>query len=100
MGDIVDVADGRSDEEEAVCEFQAYIHDPIMPGIKSTYEYWKMNQHRFPSVAILAKKYLAVPGTSASSERVFSTAGLTITKNRSNLHPDTVDAIIFLNKLL
>lgn len=104
MGDIVDIVDKSDDEdlEEAVnCEFQAYIHDPMMPGIiVSTYQYWSMNQHRFPYLAILAKKYLAVPGTSASSERVFSVAGLTITKNRSNLNPETVDAIIFLNKLL
>lgn len=65
MGDIVDKSDDEDLEEAVNCEFQAYIHDPMMPGIiVSTYQYWSMNQ------AILAKKYLAVPGTSASSERV------------------------------
>ena len=34
------------------------------------------------------------------SERVFSIAGLTITKTRSQLDPEAVDQIIFMNKAL
>jgi hypothetical protein len=41
-------------------------------------QWWKVKQHQFPLLAALAKKYLGVPATSAPSERVFSTAGLTI----------------------
>ena len=53
---------------------------------------------RFPSLAKLAKRYLAMPATEVASERIFSIAGLTITKLRSQLDPGTVDAVIFLNK--
>jgi hypothetical protein len=42
------------------------------------------------------KKILCIPATSAPSERVFSVAGLTIAKDRSNLAPHTAHELIFL----
>ena len=53
---------------------------------------------KFPRVTKTAKKLLAIP--SVPSERVFSIAGLTVTKLRSALDPETVDQLVFLNKNL
>jgi len=39
---------------------------------------------------------LAIPATSAPTERLFSTAGRTITAERNRLSPDMADALIFL----
>jgi hypothetical protein len=39
---------------------------------------------------------LAIPATSAPSERVFSVAGNIVNKKRVRLKPDTVDLLIFL----
>ena len=39
-------------------------------------------------------------GWSTKKPKVFSIAGLTITKTRSQLDPDAVDQIIFMNKVL
>ncbi|CAL9706522.1 unnamed protein product [Knipowitschia caucasica] len=60
--------------------------------------WWKTNATRFPRVANLAQKYLAIPGTSVPSERVFSTAGLTVNRLRTRLSPEHVDMLIFMNK--
>ena len=60
-------------------------------------EWWKMKQNQFPLLAALAKKYLAVPATSAPSERVFSTAGLTIANARARLLPETAAELVFLH---
>ena len=49
---------------------------------------------------MLAKKYLAIPGSSVPSERLFSKAGELISENRSQLKPKNVDTILFLNKNL
>ena len=63
-------------------------------------EWWKVKQHQFPLLAALAKKYLGVPATSAPSERVFSTAGLTIANLRTRLLPDTAAELVFLHDAL
>ena len=44
----------------------------------------------------LAKKHLAIPASSAASERVFSAAGNAVTNKRNKLEDDTVDALVFL----
>lgn len=60
--------------------------------------WWKSNAHKYPHVAKLAQRDLAVPGTSVPSERVFSTAGDIVTASRSRLLPENVDKLIFLQK--
>ena len=60
--------------------------------------WWKDNAHQFPLLSKVTKCFLNVPATSTPSERVFSTAGNTVTQQCSCLRPKNVDAIIFLNK--
>ena len=58
--------------------------------------WWKSHAAEFPRLSELAKHILCIPATSASSERNFSVAGLTIGKLRTKLHPKHVDDILFL----
>ena len=46
----------------------------------------------------LAKKYLAITATSTPAERVFSVAGLIVSRLRASLSPEHVDMLVFLNK--
>ena len=62
-------------------------------------QWWK-KQADLPLLSYLAKDYLSIPATSVSSERVFSSAGNIVTAQRSLLHPDHVDQLIFLKKNL
>ena len=62
------------------------------------WEWWKVNERRFPRLANVARRYLCIPDTSVSSERVFSAAGLTVNRLRTRLTPDHVYMLIFLNK--
>jgi hAT family C-terminal dimerisation region len=50
-------------------------------------------QRQLPLMSNLARRTLCIPATSAPSERLFSLAGLTITKFSS----DTASAIVFLH---
>ena len=57
--------------------------------------WWKNNECKYPHIAITERCYLAVPGTSVRSERVFSMAGDIVTAKRSTLSPDNVDILLF-----
>ena len=58
--------------------------------------FWQMNQLQFPMLSQMATKYLCVQGSSVPSERVFSSAGDILRKERANLDPDLADILIFL----
>ena len=53
----------------------------------------KANAHRYPVWASLARDHLAIMASSVSSERAFSSAGITISKRRNRLKPDVVEAL-------
>jgi zinc finger BED domain-containing protein 1 (E3 SUMO-protein ligase ZBED1) len=47
-------------------------------------------------LSVVARKWLAVPASSAASERMFSSAGLTVSKKRTCLKADRVSTLVFL----
>jgi hypothetical protein len=47
-------------------------------------------------LAVLARKYLQIPAISASSERMFSTGALIISKLRNRLNKETFEELISL----
>ena len=65
--------------------------------IANPLQWWRLNQTRFPRLACLAERYLAIQATSAPSERLFSAAGLTIAKDRARLLPNNAAMLIFLH---
>lgn len=57
---------------------------------------WKKLTTSLPMLTRVARKWLAVPASSASSERMFSSAGLTISKKRTRLGPERAATLVFL----
>jgi hypothetical protein len=78
-------------------EFKSYINIAYDPNC-DLFNWWQQNENEFPRLAKLAKKYLSIPSTSVSSERIFLTAGNLITKKRSALNPYLVNKLVFLKK--
>lgn len=58
--------------------------------------WWREKAQAYPLLAAVARKWLAVPASSAASERMFSSAGLTVTKKRTKLGSDRVATLVFL----
>ena len=50
-----------------------------------------------PLLSQIARKYSAIPLTSASSERVFSAAGSVVTDARTRLDPKNIEKFAYLN---
>ena len=68
--------------------------DPNVNPLK----WWKENSIKYPRLSVLARQYFSIPGTSISSEHIFSAKGLLVNKLRNRLSSSVVDHVIFLNK--
>ena len=79
-------------------ELNQYFAEKVATRDTDPLRWWSMNEFRFKTLAQVARSILCVPATSTASDRLFSTAGLTVTNLRSCLKPDNVDAFVFLNK--
>ena len=62
------------------------------------FKWWASQESRFPILSQLARKYLAIPASSAPSERLFSDAGNIMTIRRSNLLPSTFEHLVFCKR--
>lgn len=89
----------KSTREKAKDEILKYRERDPLELSGDVLQWWK-KQADLPLLSSLAKDYLSIPATSVSSERVFSSAGNIVTAERSLLHPDHVDQLIFLKKNL
>ena len=52
---------------------------------------------RFPLLSSVIKYVLAISASSATSERVFSNGGRTVTSSRTNLDEDKVEDLVYLS---
>ena len=83
--------------ESSKSELLIYLDEPNEPIDNKHFNllrYWNVNCHRFPVVSSLAKRFLAVPVSSVSSECTFSNAGRVLDDYRSSLMPATVQALV------
>lgn len=59
-------------------------------------DWFKKNNQKMPNLSKIAMKYLIIPATSASSERLFSKAGRIYSPLRCSLSYKTGQVLIFL----
>jgi hypothetical protein len=61
-------------------------------------KWWKTNGVRFPYIANAARILLAIPATSAPSERIWSRAARILTLKRARLDDELVERIMFIKE--
>jgi hypothetical protein len=74
-------------------DFHAYLNSKDHLGDLTVTQWWGINAPRYPVWASLARDFLSIMATSVSSERAFSSAGITISKRRNRLKADIVEAL-------
>jgi hypothetical protein len=77
-------------------EYYGYLNSKDHLGGLSIVQWWGINAGRYPVWASLSCDFLSIMATSVSSERAFSSAGITISKRRNRLKADIVEALQFL----
>jgi hypothetical protein len=63
-------------------------------------KWWKENGAKYPYVATIARKYLAIPATSAPSERVWSRLARILSLRRACLSDDLVGRMMYVKENL
>ena len=61
--------------------------------------FWRNNANEFPCLSRMARQIYSIPATSATVERQFSVAGLTLSERRNSLDLEQLDNIICIRAL-
>jgi hypothetical protein len=82
-------------------ELEDYLADewlPLMNGGEhnDTIQWWKNNHAKYKHIAAIAKEYLAIQASSASSERILTKANRLIDERIARLSSQIVTKILFL----
>ncbi|GFY55473.1 dimer_Tnp_hAT domain-containing protein [Trichonephila inaurata madagascariensis] len=83
--------------QEAEKELNEYLSMPRVSFEHDPLDWWKVHYESFPSLEVLARKYLCIQGSSVASERVFSSGESVITRQRASLLPKHAEMQIFLS---
>ena len=96
----------ESDEEHTTfhgtnkSELDDYLIKHTIPDDSDPLSFWKDNESTYPNLAELAKKYLAIPASSAPVERLFSIGGKIFRPDRCNLSDERFEMLMFLKSHL
>ena len=77
-------------------EWRRWMLEPRPGKNTDILKYWCAKQYQYPVIARIARDHLAIPATSAASERVFSNGSDIITKKRNRLSPPTIRYLLCL----
>jgi hypothetical protein len=75
-----------------------YLSEQIEPDGAQALTYWATRQYKFPILAQMARRYLAIPATSAASERVFSKGRRVLSWQRASLKPKSIKQLICIKE--
>ena len=92
--------DSEDDKNSAEKEFVKYRAEPKLKSDGCPFQWWRSRSLEYPLMARLARKYLAVSGTSTPSERVISRLGLVLTKRRLSMKGNLFSKIMFLSDIV
>ena len=92
-----------SDDEDQITageELMRYRDEPKLKSDGCPFTWWRSRCKDYPLMSKLARKYVAVSGTSIPSERVISRLGLILTKKRLSMKGDLFSKIMFLSDIV
>jgi hypothetical protein len=77
-------------------EIDRYKAIPAVAESVNPLEWWRSNSDDFPILSRMAKRYLAIPASSAASERAWSVLGNIFTRRRNRLTSETLCKLLMV----
>lgn len=96
----VSVGESSKEDVAARCEREAesFLGLPLEQDLScDPLTWWHQNGDHFPRLSDLARIIFSIPATSASVERLFSSAGYFVSARRCRLKPSLVDDLLVLH---
>ena len=90
-----DTGSRTSLEDKVKKEIESYLQSPKPDADSNPLKLWRRNFASFPTLSVLARKYLCICATSCLSERLISISGNIVTDKRSLLNPEKVNTLTF-----
>ena len=86
------------DQSKIRKEMERYEEYTTPPKGASVLTWWKRHKDILPILSTMARAVLAVPASSAKSDRVFSTGANVVTKKRTRMLPPKVEQTIIIKE--
>jgi hypothetical protein len=88
----------EQDQPRVNDEVAEYLSEDKISFNQNPFEWWAGKKSKYPVLAKIARKYLAIPATSTPSERLFSDAGNLLSPKRSRMNAEFFKRMIFLKR--
>ena len=83
-------------ESHTKSELDYYLEESILPRNSNfdVLSWWKTNGIKYPTLQMIVRDIYAIPIFTVASESAFSTSGRVVSKHRSRLHSNTLEALM------
>ena len=85
-------------KSEVTAQFSHFLNEPGIEATDDPLAWWRRQMPKYPALELGVRRLFCIPATSAPVERVFSSAGNIVNKQRLCLLPKNVNMLVFMYK--
>lgn len=81
---------------KAYLELGTYLEESVLPRVQDfdVLGWWRQNRSKYPILSKMAVDVLSIPVSTVAADDVFDTSNRKVDSHRSNLKPETLEALI------
>lgn len=81
---------------KAYLELGTYLEESVLPRVQDfdVLGWWRQNRSKYPILSKMAVDILSIPVSTVAADDVFDTSNRKVDSHRSNLKPETLEALI------
>jgi hypothetical protein len=95
---LLELDEEKVQDVELLTEVDHYLRESSLVMDECALKWWLSKRNCYPVLFEMARVYLAIPASSAPSERVFSVGSLVLSEKRRQLHENRVARLMFMKR--